>query len=158
MKMAASLAALLAAVVWLSGAVMLPTAALAQPQTPLPSNAPFATQKLLLQLSDADMAKQKLVISVANSILKDFGPDNVSIVIVAYGPGVQILFANSPERVAVDSLIAQGVEFDVCMNTINTITRDTGHTPELNPKAIPVPYGVGRIMQLVENGYILDRP
>ncbi len=158
MKMAASLAALLAAVVWLSGAVMLPTAALAQPQTPLPSNAPFATQKLLLQLSDADMAKQKLVISVANSILKDFGPDNVSIVIVAYGPGVQILFANSPERVAVDSLIAQGVEFDVCMNTINTITRDTGHTPELNPKAIPVPYGVGRIMQLVEKGYILDRP
>ncbi|MDR3521637.1 MAG: hypothetical protein P4L54_08485 [Acidocella sp.] len=159
-----------AALIWILGVIMLPALAMAQTtaplpapapppaQTPLPSNAPFATQKLLLQLSDADMAKQKLVISVANSILKDFGPDNVSIVVVAYGPGVQILFAGSPERVAVDSLIAQGVEFDVCMNTINTITRDTGHAPELNPKAIPVPYGVGRIMQLVQKGYILDRP
>ncbi|MDE8349263.1 MAG: hypothetical protein POG74_07210 [Acidocella sp.] len=157
-------------IICLLGITMAPAAAVAQTpaplpapnppsaQTPLPSNAPFATQKLLLQLSDADMAKQKLVISVANSILKDFGPDNVSIVVVAYGPGVQILFANSPERIAVDSLIAQGVEFDVCMNTINTITRDTGHTPELNPKAIKVPYGVGRIMQLVEKAYILDRP
>ncbi|OYY04735.1 MAG: hypothetical protein B7Y73_03445 [Acidocella sp. 35-58-6] len=161
MRRAIKRAALSAAFAGLLGAAMLPAAALAQSPpapTPLPSNAPFATQKLLLQLSDADMAKQKLVISVANSILKDFGPDNVSIVVVAYGPGVQILFAGSPERIAVDSLIAQGVEFDVCMNTINTITRDTGHTPDLNPKVVPVPYGVGRIMQLVQKGYILDRP
>jgi intracellular sulfur oxidation DsrE/DsrF family protein len=137
---------------------VLPATASADGQSTASVSAPFATQRLLLQLSDASMDKQKLIISVANSILKDFGPDNVSIDVVAFGPGVQILYANSPERVAVDSLVAQGVHFDVCMNTINTITRDTGHTPALNPNAVPVPYGVGRIMALVEQGYILVRP
>ncbi|HQU03116.1 MAG TPA: hypothetical protein PLT25_00215 [Acidocella sp.] len=140
---------------WLALAALLPSAAKAQPTQ---ASAPFATQHLLLQLSDDTMAKQKLVISVANSILKDYGPDNVSIDVVAFGPGVKILYADSPERVAVDSLVAQGVRFDICMNTINTITRDTGHTPALNPNAKPVPYGVGRIMELVEQGYILVRP
>jgi intracellular sulfur oxidation DsrE/DsrF family protein len=129
----------------------------AQAQTQPPAK-PFATQHLLLQLSDDAMPKQKLVISVANSILKDFGPDNVAIEVVAFGPGVKLLYADSPERVAVDSLMAQGVRFDVCMNTINTITRDTGHRPALNPGAVPVPYGVGKIMELVEQGYVLERP
>ena len=119
---------------------------------------PFATHHLALQLSDAAMDKQKLIVSVANSVLKRYGPDRVSIVVVAFGPGVALLYAKSPERVAVDSLIAQGVEFDVCMNTINTIKRETGHAPALNPKAKPVPYGVPRIMSLVARGYTLVRP
>lgn len=132
--------------------------AAAQTAEPSAPTAPFATQHLLLQLSDDSPDKRKLVLSVANSILKDFGPDNVSIDVVAFGPGVKLLYANSPERVAVNSLIAQGVRFDICMNTIDTITRETGRRPKLNPLAMPVPYGVGRIMELVEKGYILERP
>ncbi|MCF3945236.1 hypothetical protein AiwAL_05045 [Acidiphilium sp. AL] len=118
---------------------------------------PFATHKLVLQLSDASAEKQQLIISVANSVLKDY-PNTASIVVVAFGPGVALLYANGPERVAVDSLVAQGVEFDVCMNTIDTIKRKTGHAPKLNPRARPVPYGVPRIMQLVAKGYVLVRP
>jgi intracellular sulfur oxidation DsrE/DsrF family protein len=122
-----------------------------------PQGNPFATHRLVLQLSDASMEKQKLIISGANSVLKDY-PDTVSIVVVAFGPGVAILYADSPEREAVDSLAEQGVEFDVCMNTINTIRRRTGHAPKLNPHARKVPYGIPRLMQLVSKGYILVRP
>ncbi|MCW8307210.1 hypothetical protein AruPA_09205 [Acidiphilium sp. PA] len=123
-----------------------------------PDNAnPFATHKLVLQLSDGSMAKQNTIISAANSVLKDY-PDTVSIVVVAFGPGVRILYANAVLREAVDSLVAQGVEFDVCMNTIDTIARKTGHAPKLNPHAVPVPYGIPRIMALVAKGYILVRP
>ncbi|GBR76252.1 DsrE family protein [Acidiphilium acidophilum] len=118
---------------------------------------PFATHKLVLQLSDDSMEKQKAIISGANSVLKDY-PDTVSIVVVCFGPGVQLLYANSPLREAVDSLVSQGVEFDVCMNTIDTIKRKTGHAPKLNPHAIPTPYGIPRIMELVTKGYILVRP
>jgi intracellular sulfur oxidation DsrE/DsrF family protein len=124
--------------------------------TPADAN-PFATHKLVLQLSDDAMEKQKAIISGANSVLKDY-PDTVSIIVVAFGPGVQILYANSPLRIAVDSLVSQGVEFDVCMNTIDTIKRKTGHAPKLNPHAIPVPYGIPRIMELVAKGYTLVRP
>jgi intracellular sulfur oxidation DsrE/DsrF family protein len=123
-----------------------------------PDNAnPFATHKLVLQLSDGSMDKQNAIISAANSVLKDY-PNTVSIVVVAFGPGVQILYANAPLREAVDSLVSQGVEFDVCMNTIDTIKRKTGHAPKLNPHATPVPYGIPRIMELVSEGYILVRP
>lgn len=118
---------------------------------------PFATHKLVLQLSDATPAKQKEVLNNANAVLKAY-PDTVSIIVVAFGPGVSLLFADSPLRVRVNSLAAQGVQFDVCMNTINTITRKTGKTPLLNPIAKKVPFGVVRIMQLVKRGYILVRP
>ena len=121
------------------------------------SKNPFVTHRLVLQLSDATPAKQQEVLNNANAVLKAY-PDTVSIVVVAFGPGVSLLFANSPDRIGVDSLAAQGVQFDICMNTINTITRQTGKTPKLNPIARKVPYGVVRIMQLVKRGYILVRP
>jgi uncharacterized protein len=125
---------------------------------PAPAAPPFATHHLVLQLSDAAPAKQALVLSVANNMLKLYGPDLVAIEVVAFGPGVRLLYADSPERIAVDSLIAQGVRFDVCMTTIGSIARATGHAPTLDPKAVPVTYGVGRIMALVETGYTLVRP
>ena len=57
-----------------------------------------------------------------------------------------------------DSLIAQGVQFDVCMNTVETIERETGHKVPLNPKAKPVEAGVAQILALTEKGYTLVRP
>ncbi|MGC8475760.1 MAG: hypothetical protein ACP5NP_05340 [Acetobacteraceae bacterium] len=118
---------------------------------------PFATHKLVLQLSDASRDKQLLIISTANAMLKAY-PDQIAIDVVAFGPGVELLYRHAPERVAVDSLVAQGVRFDVCMNTINTLARETGHAPELNPHAHKVPFGVQRILQLVGKGYVLVRP
>ena len=118
---------------------------------------PFATHKLVLQLSDASVGKQKMIVSVANSVLKKW-PETSQIDVVAWGPGVVLLYADSPERVAVDSLVRQGVRFDICMNTINTIIRRTGHAPAINPLVHKVDYGVPRIMQLVAAGYTLVRP
>ncbi|CAG4906121.1 unnamed protein product [Acidocella sp. C78] len=118
---------------------------------------PFATHLLALQLSDSVMAKQREVLNNANAVLKVW-PDTASIIVVAFGPGVELTFADSPLREQVDSLIAQNVEFDVCMNTIETLKRETGHTPVLNPKAKQVPYGVPRLMELAGKGYVIVRP
>ena len=57
-----------------------------------------------------------------------------------------------------DSLVAQGVRFDVCMNTVETVERETGRRPHINPQAIPVQVGVGQILKLVESGFTLVRP
>lgn len=118
---------------------------------------PFATHRLALQLSDGSMAKQRMIISNANAVLKEY-PETVSIVVVTFGPGVVLLYADSPLRVQVDSLVAQGVEFDVCMNTIDTIKRKTGQAPDLNPHAVPVTYGIPRLMELAAKGYTIIRP
>jgi uncharacterized protein len=119
---------------------------------------PFAEHRLVLQISDRDPTKESLVISVAYNVLKFYGPDMIAIEIVAFGPGIDLLRADSPNRRLVDSLVAQGVRFDVCINTVDTIERETGRRPELNPNAIPVEAGVARILTLVENGFTLVHP
>ena len=126
-------------------------------QVPL-QDKPFAEHKIVLQLSDNDVRKQNLVISVANNLLKFYDPDKVAIEVVAFGPGIELLRSESPARKQVESLIAQGVRFDVCLNTVDTIERETGRRPEIMPGATPVQVGVGQILFLTENGYTLVRP
>lgn len=119
---------------------------------------PFADHHLVLQLSDDGAKKQALVISVAYNLLKFYGPDRIAIEVVTFGPGTALVRADSPNRKLVDSLVAQGVRFDVCMNTVETIERETGHHVPLNPKAKPVEAGVAQILALTEKGYTLVRP
>jgi uncharacterized protein len=137
-------------------ATTLPCSTHAQ-QVPL-QDKPFAEHKIVLQLSDNDIRKQNLVISVANNLLKFYDPDKVAIEVVAFGPGIDLLRSESPSRKQVESLISQGVRFDVCLNTVDTIERETGRRPEIIPGATPVQVGVGQILYLSENGYTLVRP
>jgi uncharacterized protein len=124
---------------------------------PLPDK-PFAEHRIVLQLSDNDPKKQGLVISVAYNLLKLYDPDKVAIEVVAFGPGIDLLFPDNPNRKLIESLIAQGVRFDICLNTVDTIERDTGKRPQYIPAATPVQVGVGQILSLTENGYTLVRP
>jgi intracellular sulfur oxidation DsrE/DsrF family protein len=135
---------------------MTSSVARAQP-APLPDK-PFAEHRIVLQLSDNDARKQSLVVSVAYNLLKLYGPDKAAIEVVAFGPGIDLLNPDNPSRKRVESLVAQGVRFDVCLNTVGTIERETGKRPEFIAAATPVQVGVGQILALTENGYTLVRP
>jgi len=126
-------------------------------QVPL-QDKPFAEHKIVLQLSDGDAKKQALVLSVANNLLKAYAPDKIAIEVVAFGPGIDLLLSGSERRKQVESLIAQGVRFDICLNTVDTIERETGKRPEFIQAATPVQVGVGQILFLAENGYTVVRP
>src|SRR6202171_3433913 len=124
----AVIAALAAAMPW----------ALAQAeQAPLPDK-PFAEHRIVLQLSDNDQRKQGLVISVANNLLKFYDPDKVAIEVWTVGPGIDLLLLESPSRKMSESLFAQGVRFDVCLNSVDTIEREPGKRPDIIPAATPV--------------------
>ena len=145
----------------LLGATLVPAAAWAAGTVgggAAPEISAFAEHRLALQLSEREPHRQDLVLSVANNVLKAYGPDKVAIEVVAFGPGIDLARADSPRRAAVDSLVSQGVRFDVCLNTVETISRETGQRPALNPHAIPVEAGVVQLMTLAEAGYILVRP
>src|ERR1700742_1402893 len=143
----------------LPAGVMLTTASLAARAEPAPlPDKPFAEHRVVLQLSDNDPKKQALVISVAYNLLKLYDPDKVAIEVVAFGPGIDLLFPDNANRKLVESLVAQGVRFDVCLNTVDTIERETGKRPAIIPVATPVQVGVGQILLLTENGYTLVRP
>jgi intracellular sulfur oxidation DsrE/DsrF family protein len=137
-------------------AVAIPSAARTQPAPLL--DKPFAEHRVVLQLSDNDPKKQSLVISVAYNLLKAYDPDKVAIEVVTFGPGIDLLRTDNPNRKLVESLVAQGVRFDVCLNTVDTVERDTGKRPDIIAAATPVQVGVGQILSLTENGYTLVRP
>ena len=119
---------------------------------------PFADHHLALQLSDNDPKKEALVLSVAYNLLKYYGPDRIAIEVVTFGPGIDLVRAGNAHRAEVDSLISQGVQFDVCMNTVETIERETGKKVDLNPRAVKVVAGVAQILALTERGFTLVRP
>jgi uncharacterized protein len=126
-------------------------------QVPL-QDKPFAEHRIVLQLSDNDVSKQGLVISVAYNLLKLYDPDKVAIEVVTFGSGIDLLRPDNANRKLIESLVAQGVRFDVCLNTVDTIERETGKRPEIIAVATPVQVGVGQILFLTENGYTLVRP
>ena len=126
-------------------------------QAPL-QDKPFAEHRIVLQLSDNDPRKQGLVISVTNNLMKFYDPDKVAIEIVAFGPGIDLLRPENPNRKAVESLVAQGARVDICLNTVDTLEREAGKRPEFIAAATPVQVGVAQILFLTENGYTLVRP
>lgn len=126
-------------------------------QVPL-QDKPFAEHKVVLQLSDNDPKKQGLVISVANNLMKFYDPDKIAVEIVAFGPGIELLHPDNPNRSRIESLVAQGARVDICLNTVDTLERDTGKRPDYIASATPVQVGVAQILFLTENGYTLVRP
>jgi intracellular sulfur oxidation DsrE/DsrF family protein len=132
-------------------------AARAQPDDGV-QESPFVAHRLALQLSDRAPDKQALVLSVANEMLKQYGMDKIAIDVVAFGPGIDLLRADSPNRARVDSLDSAGVRFDICMNTVETVERETGKPVPINPRAHKVAAAVARILFLTEHGYTLVRP
>jgi intracellular sulfur oxidation DsrE/DsrF family protein len=119
---------------------------------------PFAEQKVVLQISDADPTKQTLVLNVASNLIKAYGPDKVDVEIVAFGPGLRLMFDDNHNKGRISGLNDSGVRFAACGNTRKKMTKALGKEPSLNGNATVVPAGVVRIVDLVNEGYILVKP
>lgn len=120
---------------------------------------PFAEHKVVLQISDDNSGKQTLVLNVASNLIKHYGPDKVDVEIVAFGPGLRLLFAENSNAGRIDGLASDsGVRFSACDNTTRKVTQLLGHAPEFNAHAGHVDAGVVRIVELVGQGYTLIKP
>jgi len=114
--------------------------------------------KVVIQVSHADPAEHTIALNMASNLQRLYGMDNIKIEIVAFGQGLQILTPKSPEAARVSSLIVQDVRFSACANTMDKIERKTGKRPELTEGVEIVPAGVGRIIELQEQGYAYTAP
>lgn len=118
----------------------------------------LADAKIVLQISDPNPFKQTLVLNVANNLIKHYGQDSVDIEIVAFGPGLRLLFAENVNKGRIASLASSGVTFSACANTTRNMGKILGHPPALNSKAVTVDAGIVRIIDLVKKGYTLVKP
>ena len=123
------------------------------------SDKPFAEAHIVLQVGDGDSETQSRALSVANNLIKHYGgPDFVDIEIVAYGPGISLLYRDNPNRERVSSLLTNAVRFVSCLNTLDTIERTTGDRPDVIPEAVPVQTGIARIVERAQQGFVVIRP
>ena len=118
----------------------------------------FAEKNVVLQISDPNPFKQKMVLNVANNLIKHYGQDKVNVEIVAFGPGLKLLLEKNKQNARIKSLSNAGVKFSACKNTIRGMTKKLGHAPVLNSVATPVSAGVVQIIDLVAKGYQLVKP
>ena len=119
-----------------------------------------ATHKVVIQVSTADAKTQTIALNNAVNIQKHYGPGEVDVEIVAYGPGLSILTQGKKNKNAkrVESLAMSDITFSACGNTIKKMTKKKGKTPKLIEGVKVVPAGVIRIIELQSKGYAYIRP
>ena len=125
---------------------MLPAAALAAPQ---------AKQRVVIQVSDADPGKWQLALNNARNVQADLGKDNVEVEIVAYGPGLDMLKAESKVAGGLAAALDSNVGLIACENTMQNrhVSRD-----QMYGGIRYAPAGVTHIMKRQSEGWAYIRP
>lgn len=118
----------------------------------------LADYHYVLHISDMDPSKQELILNNAANLLEAYPPGAVDIEVVAYGPGLRLMFANNVNAERLDSLSQNGVRFAACGYTLKRMSKQLGEAPKLNTVAKVVPGGIVRIGELVKQGFIYVKP
>jgi intracellular sulfur oxidation DsrE/DsrF family protein len=96
------------------------------------------------------------ILSVANNVLKFYGPEKVEMKIVAYSKGLALLYKrNRKTAVRVDALMQYDVEFVACGNTMRTLKVKE---EDLVEGSIIVTAGVVELLESVKAGWIYIKP
>ena len=114
-----------------------------------------ARHRLVLQVSDADPAKWNLALNNARNVQEDLGKDKVDVEIVAYGPGLNMLKADSK----VADRLAQALDSNIGLMACENTMRNTKTTRDDMYGGIKyVDAGVVHIMKRQREGWAYVRP
>jgi uncharacterized protein len=120
---------------------------------------------IAIQIDQNDPQVMNLVLGNANNVIEYYRAKNeeVDIDIVAYGPGLHMLRADtSPVQDRVkrlkDMIFPGKIQFSACGNTRQGMEKAEGHPIALLPDATVVPSGVVHLSELQEQGWSYVRP
>jgi len=97
-------------------------------------------------------------LNVANNLQRYYGASNVDIEIVAFGPGVRLMMDGNGNAERIESLMAGGIRFSACANTLKNFSKKLGYEPKTMQGVDIVPAGAGRLLQLNAAGWQLLKP
>lgn len=82
--------------------------------------------RVVIQMSDNDPKKWNLALNNAQNLQQALGKENVQVEIVAYGPGLNMLRANSKVAGRINGALDQNVDIVACGNTMKKmkVTKD----------------------------------
>jgi len=113
-------------------------------------------RQIIFSVTQDDPHALDHVLSVANNVLKYYGPENVQMKIVAYSKGIKLLDKrNRTTAVRVDALMQYEVEFIACGNTMKTYKIDES---ELVEGSEVVTAGVVELLESVKRGWTYIKP
>ena len=114
-----------------------------------------AKHRVIFQVSDNDPARWQLALSNARNVQTDLGKENVQIEIVAYGPGIEMLKAESKVAGGLAGALDTSVGLIACENTMqnNKVSRD-----EMYAGIGFVQAGVTHLMKRQKEGWAYIRP
>ena len=111
--------------------------------------------RVVMQVSDADPGKWNLALNNARNLQADLGAANVEIEIVAYGPGIGMLKADSVVGNRIGEALGSGVKVAACENTMRG--QKLAKADMLSGISY-VDAGVVEIMQRQQQGWAYLRP
>ena len=121
--------------------------------------------RVAIQVDQNDPQVMNLALNNASNVIEYYRGRNedVSVDIVAYGPGFHMLRADtSPVRDRIkqikDMASAGKIRFSACNNTKQGMEKTEGHAISVLPDASLVPSGVVHLMELQEQGWSYVRP
>lgn len=148
--MVAKYSGLFAAALLASTLSLCPGAASAQSQ-----QSAAQRSRVVIQVSDADPAKWNLALNNARNIQTDVGASDVDIEIVAYGPGIGMLKADSVVGNRIEEAGKAGVKVVACENTMRG--QKLTHADMLSGIGY-VASGVVELMHRQQQGWAYIRP
>lgn len=111
--------------------------------------------KVVLQVSDDDPKKWGLALNNAKNIQNELGEKNVSIEIVAFGPGIGMFKSDSEIATRVREAKADGIALAACENTM---AAQHLKKSDMNAAVGYVPSGAVEIIKKQKAGYAYLRP
>lgn len=132
----------------------------------LQGNEAFAVEpvhKVAVHVDENDPQRMNMALNNVQN-MKSFyesAGQKVEIEVVAYGPGLHMLRADtSPvkNRISAMSLEIEGLTFSACANTLQGMAKNEGKDIKLLSESQTVPSGVVRLVELQEDGYAYVRP
>ena len=111
--------------------------------------------KVVLQMSDSDPARWNLALNNLRNVQVELGDDEVELELVAYGPGIGMLKADSPVAKGVAEALKSGAKVVACENTMKG--QKLGYADML-PNIGYAPSGVVELMRKQQQGYAYIRP
>ena len=116
----------------------------------------LAKDKVVFQLTEADPARGNLVFNNVRNLQSGVGgAENAEIEVVAYGPGVTLLKADSPIAARIAEATGSQVHVMACENTMANM--QLSKTEMLSGVGY-VPAGVVEVMRKQQQGYAYIRP
>ena len=131
-------------------AAVLPVAAFAQAQV----QAQPVRNRAVFQVTDNDPARWNMILNNMVNLKEGVGSEGVDIELVAYGPGITMLKADSPVKHRIADAVKSGVQVNACQNTMNGMKL----TPaDMQPEIGYVPSGVVEVMKKQQQGWAYIR-